>query len=97
MQCSDYVHDATNSNSTSTETDAEVIVTWTTVEIPDVDFDDDGEPPYLTFMDGWRYRFDHWHMHPWYGEQLISLVPIAPRPRRFEETGRSRRWTSGFK
>ena len=89
-----YVHDATNSTTTA----AEEVVTWTVTEVigMDLDVDEDG-PPYLTFMDGWRYRFDHWHIHPWYGEQLTSLVPIASRPRRFEETGRSRRWTSGFK
>ena len=84
--------DATNA------TTADVVDSWTEtgsgIYWDDVD---DGDPPYLTFMDGWRFRFDHWHMHLWCGEQLTSLVPVADRPRRMEEAGRSRRWTSGFK
>ena len=93
-----YNVDATNSTTTGTETDAQAVMTWPVVEDL-VDWDDveEGEAPYQTFIDGWRFRFDHWHMHPWYGEQLTSLVPVADRSRRFEETGRSRRWTSGFK
>lgn len=85
--------DATNSDAVVT-----VTVTCTLTEgVEYWDDIDDGDPPYLTFMDGWRYRFDHWHMHLWNGEQLTSLVPIEARPRRTEEAGHSSRWTSGFK
>jgi hypothetical protein len=59
--------------------------------------EDDGEAPYFTFMDGWRFRFDHWHIHPWFGDQVRRLAPPPTRPRRIETTGKTRRWTSGFK
>lgn len=88
--------DATN-ETTTTANDVQTVYTWTVTETISLDdIEDEGDPPYLTFMDGWRFRVDHWHMHPWFGEMVTDLMPIPVRPRRTEETGRKRRWTSGF-
>ena len=82
----DATTDATNS----------IAVTYTLTEGIDY-LPEDDERSYETFMDGWRYRFDHWHMHLWFDDSIRRLVPVADRPRRIEEAGRSRRWTSGFR
>ena len=84
--------DATN----STTADDMAIMTWTVVEAVTA-WPDDDERDYETFLEGWRFRFDHWHMHPWHG-QLPRLQPgaVAERSRRRFSHG-TPTWPSGFK